>query len=98
MKMILLIDKNGNRLCNDGYLRSHTGCGGTFSWSGKTYKTLGGAKRALKKYKKLNIACIPEGMRVDSSGHVIETIPIPDEPDFVRFKIHKLTDFIIDKV
>ena len=88
--MLFIINENGWRLCNDGRWRYFAMFG-----SVKQYKTLGQARHHAEQVGG-KVVRIPEGMSVDASGTVIETIPCPDKPGYVQYKHHKLSEFVVE--
>jgi hypothetical protein len=93
--MILIIDLHGWRFCNDGYWRDFA-MFGNVKGCVKQYKTVGRAKRHAKKVMG-QVVQVPQGMEVDASGSVIETVPCADKPNYEMFIHHKLTEFLLEK-
>jgi hypothetical protein len=87
--MLLIINENGWRLCNDGRWRDFA-----LSGSVKQYKTVGHAKHRAEHIGG-KVVKVPKGMSVDASGTVIETIPCPDKPGYVNYKHHRLSEFVV---
>ncbi|MCK9462606.1 MAG: hypothetical protein M0R80_23555 [Proteobacteria bacterium] len=87
--MILIINANGFRLCNDGYWRNFA-MFGNVKGCVKQYRYKGHALRRAKHLGGI-VVQVPQGMEVDASGVVIETIPVG--ADKVRYQHHKLSSF-----
>jgi hypothetical protein len=91
--MILIINQNGDRLCNDSRWR--------------TFAMFGSVKGCVKQYKSLShaqlraehidgiVVRVPDGISVEAGGTVIEAIPCVDKPGYVNFKHRKLIEFQI---
>jgi hypothetical protein len=86
-----LIIKVGNRLCQDKYWRRFANFG-TYPECVKEYKSLYHARRAAKRFKG-QVAKVPDEMEIDSSGDVMERLPI--KPGFERIIRHNLEEFIV---
>ncbi len=87
--MILIINKDGWRLCNDGRWRNFA-MFGNGSGCVNEYRCMGNARRRAKHIGGI-VVQVPEGMSVDASGLVIETIPT--KPGYERVVHHKLIEF-----
>lgn len=97
----VIFDQLGHRLhkgmfCKDKKLRDF-GVFGTPSWTVKIYRSLPAAKKVAN-YRNLAVAKIPDGMSLQSSGIVIETVPAlgPNgESGYVNYTHHTLNDFVV---
>ncbi len=93
MNTLVIINENGWRLCNDNRWRDFA-VFGTVTGCVKEYRSLERAERRAKHIGG-KVVRIPEGMTVDASGTVIETINCPDKPGYVAYKHHKLDEFVV---
>ena len=94
--MLLIINSDGARLCNDARWRN-TACFGNVRGCVKTYKTTG---RALRRALRIGgiVVRVPERMTVDAAGTVIETLPCEGKPGFVTYRHHALLDFRVNPI
>lgn len=93
--MILIIEKeNTKRLCKDGYFRNFA-MFGSFKDCTKIYKSLGQALYVAKKMS-ARVVNIPDHMRLEAGGTIIEEKPCPDKKGYVTYTHHDLTKFIVN--
>ena len=93
MNNLIIINDLGWRLCNDHRWRDFA-MFGRVAGCLKEYKTLRHARRRAKHIGG-KVVRIPEGMTVDISGTVIETIDCPDKPGYVTYKHHNLAEYVV---
>jgi hypothetical protein len=93
--MILIIEKeNTKRLCKDGYFRDFA-MFGSFKDCVKIYKTLGHAFHRAKEMS-ARVVNIPDHMKLEWSGTIIETVPCPDKEGYVQYFHPPITKFIVN--
>ncbi len=83
---MIVIVKNGMRLCQDNRFRNFANFG-TFKECVKEYRSAGHAKRKAKRVKGEAVE-VPKGMSMDASGHIFE-----ENEDGYRPKVHTLLEF-----
>lgn len=91
--MILVIDAQGRRLCQDGRFRGFASFG-SFAECVHTYRRLGAAKRRIRRYIGAVVVRIPAGMEVNAAGQVLERVPLPNS-QYEAIKHHKLREFVV---
>jgi hypothetical protein len=89
--MILIINQHGLRLCQDDRWRSHAHFG-TTKQCVRVYKLYSAAATRARRVNG-SVVVIPDGMEVDASGRVMETIPVKDA--FHQILQHDLSKFIV---
>ena len=89
--LLLVIDREGNRLCRDGRYRSHAFFGTPRS-AASQYRNVASARRAAKRAGGYVVA-LPEGVTIEMGGTVIKTIPAGK--DHVRYEHSKPGDWLI---
>ena len=94
--MILIIDRESTaRYCQDGKFR-YFACFGTYPECVKVYKTLGHAFVAAKQWNS-RVVDIPDNMRVEAGGTVIELIPCPAKEGYVDCVHHDIVKFVLTR-
>jgi hypothetical protein len=93
MNNLVLVVFKDSRLCKDGFFRKFA-MFGTLPECVKTYKSVGAA-RNVAKLRGARVSVVPEGMRVEAGGIVIETVPCEDQPGYHTVKHHDLSEFFL---
>jgi hypothetical protein len=96
--LIMLIDNEGRRLCQDKRWRDFANYG-TYRECVKTYRAVGGAKAMARKLKARIVAVGNEPgveREVDAVGKVIERRPTPDKPGYETVTHKQLADFVVE--
>lgn len=105
---MILIIRNGRRLCNDLHWREFASYG-SMSSCVKVYKSLGHAIRKRNHINAINnyqhngkgmaqVINLPDGHEINAAGQVTERVPVlfPDTPGFERIIEHKMEEFIVE--
>ncbi len=90
--MLLIIDNDNRRLCQDNRWRNFAGFGSVKSCV-KTYRSLSAAKRKAKAMKGYVIE-LPEDATIEASGRVYREVPT--SPGFERIETIDIKSLIIE--
>lgn len=96
--MIVIIDNDGRRLCQDKRWRDFANYG-TYPSCVKTYRRVSGAKGTARKLKARIVVVGDEPgvtREVDACGKVIERRPCPDKPGYETVSHKTLADFVVE--
>lgn len=92
--MIIIINKDGLRLCKDNRWRDFA-MFGTYASCVKIYKLLGAAKTKARHISG-KVVVIPDGMTIDASGRITETTQVEKDGELWDLHTHhSVSKFIV---